>query len=54
MLKNRKQLMRVLIGVVKGSKSVENKAFATALLYLINETVPKDRSTRRIEDELAR
>ena len=44
--------MRVLKGIAENSSDVESKAFATALLYLINETVPEDRTTSRIEENI--
>ena len=49
MLKNKKALMRTLKGIAENSNSVENRVFATALLYLTNEVIPKDRTTSRIE-----
>ena len=40
--------MRLLKGIAKNSKDVENKVFATALLYIINEVIPEDRTTEKI------
>ena len=53
MLQNRDSLMRVLKGIAENSKNVENRVFATALLYLINEVVPKDRTTNKIINDTA-
>lgn len=48
MLQNKDSLMRLLKGIAKNSKDVENKVFATALLYIINEVIPEDRTTEKI------
>ena len=44
--------MRTLKGIAENSQNLENRVFATALLYLINETVPDDRTTNRIEENI--
>ena len=54
MLQNRKSLMSVLKGIVENSKRVESRAFATALLYLVNEIVPEDRTTKRIIENIGK
>ena len=53
MIQNRDLLIRVLKGIAENSKNVENKVFAMALLYLINEVIPKDRTTNNVISDTA-
>ena len=48
MIQNKKSLMRVLLSMANEEESIEKRTYAIALLYLVNELIPDDRTTKQI------